>query len=48
MQNWLLDEFNLLDKFKFPEMKIVPPAWNSTRIFFFQCNNANQYNTKAV
>ena len=35
MQNWLLDEFKLLDKLKFPEMKIVPPAWNSTRIFFF-------------
>ena len=24
MQNWLLDEFNLLDELKFPEMKIVP------------------------
>ena len=48
MQNWLLDEFKLLDKLKFPEMKIVPPAWNRPRIFSFQCNNANQYTTKAV
>ena len=24
MQNWLLDEFKLSDKLKFPEMKIVP------------------------
>ena len=24
MQNWLLDEFKLLDKLKFPEMKIFP------------------------
>ena len=42
MHNWLLD------KLKFPEMKIVPPAWNSTRIFFFHCNKANQYTTKAI
>ena len=48
MQNWILDEFKLLDELKFPEMKIAPPAWNSTRISFFQRNNANQYTTNAV
>ena len=48
MQNQLLDELKLLDILKFPEMKIVPQAWNRTRNFFFQCNNANHYSTKAV